>query len=94
MMGLRQIVLAHGYDHNWVSNRSDGLTLAARVYEPTSGRVMEVSTTQPGVQFYTVNFSMARTGKKGHVIQAPYGLCWREQNSRIRRILRISRARF
>ena len=66
-----QIVLAHGYDHNWVINRKgDGLTLAARVYEPTTGRVLEVSTTQPGVQFYTGNFlDGTLTGKGGRVYQ-------------------------
>ena len=53
----QQITLAHGYDHNWVLNRSgDGLTLAARAEEPISGRVLEVLTMQPGVQFYTGNF--------------------------------------
>jgi aldose 1-epimerase len=44
-----------GYDNNYVLNGWDGkkLVLAARVYEPTSGRVMEVLTTEPGMQFYT-----------------------------------------
>jgi len=52
-----QIVLGHGYDHNFVLNRTgDGLSLAARVTEATSGRVMEVLTTQPAIQFYTGNF--------------------------------------
>ena len=46
-----------GYDHCYVlSRKGDGLSLAARVTEPTSGRVMEVYTTQPAVQFYTGNF--------------------------------------
>jgi len=46
-----------GYDHNYVINRSgDGLQKAATVYHPASGRVMEVWTTQPGIQFYTGNF--------------------------------------
>ncbi len=56
-----------GYDHNYVLNKAAGspaggaegagaLTLAARVVEPGSGRVMEVRTTEPGVQFYTGNF--------------------------------------
>ena len=67
-----QLVLGHGYDHNFVINRKgDGLTLAARVYEPTSGRVLEVSTTQPGVQFYTGNFLDGTvTGKGGPRLQA------------------------
>jgi aldose 1-epimerase len=46
-----------GYDHNYVLRKPDGgLTLAARVAEPTSGRVMEVRTTEPGIQFYSGNF--------------------------------------
>ena len=77
-----QIVLAHGYDHNWVINRKgDGLTLAARVYEPTTGRVLEVTTTQPGVQFYTGNFLDGTvTGKAGHVYKRRYGLCLETQH--------------
>ena len=77
-----QIVLGHGYDHNWVINRKgDGLVLAARMYEPTSGRVLEVSTTQPGVQFYTGNFlDGSVTGKKGHVYKRRYGFCLETQH--------------
>lgn len=46
-----------GYDHNWVLNKSGNeLSKAATVYDPTSGRVMEVYTTEPGIQFYTGNF--------------------------------------
>jgi aldose 1-epimerase len=52
-----QLKLGKGYDHNWVLNRSgNGLSLAARVEEPTSGRVMEVHTTELAIQFYTGNF--------------------------------------
>jgi aldose 1-epimerase len=77
-----QLVLGHGYDHNWVLNRKgDGLSLAARVYEPTSGRVLEVSTTQPGVQFYTGNFLDGTiTGKQGHVYKHRYGFCLETQH--------------
>jgi len=51
-----QLKLGGGYDHNWVLNRTgNGMVLAARVEEPDSGRVLEVDTTQPGVQFYTAN---------------------------------------
>ena len=77
-----QLVLGHGYDHNFVINRkSDGLELAARVYEPTSGRVMEVSTTQPGVQLYTGNFLDGTvTGKQGHVYKRRYALCLETQH--------------
>src|SRR2546421_9509723 len=53
-----QIKLGGGYDHNFVLRRKAGeaISLAARVVEPKTGRVMEVWTTQPGVQFYTGNF--------------------------------------
>jgi len=52
-----QIKFGKGYDHNFVLNRAGhGLSLAARVTDPESGRVLEVLTTQPGIQFYTGNF--------------------------------------
>lgn len=53
-----QIVFGRGYDHNLVLNHEQegSLDLAARVYEPTLGRIMNVWTTEPGVQFYTGNF--------------------------------------
>jgi len=52
-----QIVKGRGYDHNWVLNKNQGeLTLAAELYEPESGRVMKVLTTEPGIQFYSGNF--------------------------------------
>jgi aldose 1-epimerase len=77
-----QLVLGHGYDHNFVINRQGGgLVLAARVYEPTTGRTLEVSTTQPGVQFYTGNFLDGTiTGKQGHVYKRRYGFCLETQH--------------
>jgi len=77
-----QLTLGHGYDHNWVLNRKgEGLTLAARVYESTSGRVLEVLTDQPGVQFYTGNFlDGSVTGKQGHVYKRRFGLCLETQH--------------
>jgi aldose 1-epimerase len=77
-----QLVLGKGYDHNFVINRkAQGLVLAARAYEPVSGRVMEISTDQPGVQFYTGNFLDGTvTGKQGHVYQQRYGLCFETQH--------------
>jgi aldose 1-epimerase len=77
-----QLVLGHGYDHNFVINHKDrGLDLAARVYEPTSGRVLEVSTTQPGIQFYTGNFLDGTViGKHSHVYKRRYGFCLETQH--------------
>lgn len=53
-----QLKNANGYDHNWVLNRKStcGIELAASVYEPNSGRYLEVFTDQPGLQFYGGNF--------------------------------------
>jgi aldose 1-epimerase len=77
-----QLVLGHGYDHNFVLNRKgSGMTVAARVYEPTTGRVLEVTTTQPAVQFYTGNFLDGTiTGKEGHVYKRRYGFCLETQH--------------
>lgn len=63
----QQLVYGKGYDHNFVLNGAPGeMKLVARVYEPTSGRVLEVFTTQPGVQFYSGNFlDGTLTGKGG-----------------------------
>ena len=53
-----QLVLAHGYDHNWVLNKTapPALDFAARAYSPATGRVLDVFTTEPGLQFYTGNY--------------------------------------
>jgi aldose 1-epimerase len=53
----QQMVYAHGYDHNFVLNRpaGDGLSFAARAYDPRSGRVLDCFTTEPAVQVYTAN---------------------------------------
>jgi aldose 1-epimerase len=79
-----QLVLAHGYDHNFVLNskpEQNGEVLAARVHEPTSGRTLEVWTTQPAVQFYTGNFlDGSVTGKQGHVYKRRYGFCLETQH--------------
>jgi len=77
-----QLVVGKGYDHNWVINRTgEGLVLAAKVHEPTSGRILEVFTTQPGVQFYSGNFLDGTiTGKHGHVYKQRYGLCLETQH--------------
>jgi aldose 1-epimerase len=77
-----QLKLAKGYDHNWVLNRTgEGLSLAARVEEPTSGRTLEVLTTQPGVQFYTGNFlDGSIKGKGGKVYGHRFGFCLETQH--------------
>ncbi len=64
-----QLKLGGGYDHNFVLHRSAGVgeSLAARVLEPASGRVLEVWTTEPGIQFYTGNFLDGKTPGKGGV---------------------------
>ncbi len=55
--GNEQLKIAGGYDHNWVLRGKNGeRKTAARVYDPVSGRVLTVTTTEPGVQFYTGNF--------------------------------------
>lgn len=59
-----------GYDHAWVVEKGDGLRLAARVKDPKTGRVMEVSTNQPGVQFYGGNFLDGTIKGKGGVAYA------------------------
>ena len=56
------------------------LALAARVSEPSSGRVMEVYTTQPGVQLYTGNFLDGVTGKEGKAYHRRYGFCLETQH--------------
>lgn len=65
---FEQLAYGHGYDHNWVLNRETAhdLELAASVYEATSGRYMEVWTTEPGIQFYGGNFfDGSMIGKQG-----------------------------
>jgi len=76
-----QLKFGLGYDHNWVLNRSGSLRLVARMYEPTTGRVLEVYTTEPGVQFYCGNFLDGTiTGKYGTVYHKRYGLCLETQH--------------
>jgi len=76
---INQLTQTRGYDHNYVINpppAGDGsLKLAARVYEPTSGRVMEVYTTEPGMQFYTANGLRDVKGKGGKIYQRHHGFC-------------------
>ncbi len=77
-----QIRFGGGYDHNWVVNGEAGdLRLAARVTEPTSGRVLEVYTTQPGVQFYSGNMMPKTiTGRGGMVYPWRGAVCLETQH--------------
>ena len=77
-----QLKLGKGYDHNFVLNKSGNtLGLAARVEEPSTGRVLEVHTTEPGVQFYTGNFLDGTiTGKGGKVYGRRSGFCLETQH--------------
>lgn len=77
-----QLVFGGGYDHNWVLNKPDGrYALAATVIEPTSGRILETYTTQPGIQFYTGNFlDGTLIGKGGRPIHKRTGFCLETQH--------------
>jgi aldose 1-epimerase len=78
-----QLKFGKGYDHNWVLNKKKAgeLSLAASVYEPTSGRVMEIWTVEPGVQFYAGNFLDGTiTGKGGKVYQHRAAFCLETQH--------------
>jgi aldose 1-epimerase len=81
-----QLKLANGYDHNWIVNRtgaaSGALALAARIAEPgVSGRVMEIYTDQPGIQFYTGNaLDGTEKGKGGKVYKQRAGFCFETQH--------------
>jgi aldose 1-epimerase len=77
-----QLTFAGGYDHNYVLNKRDSeLSLAARVSEPGTGRVMEVYTTEPGMQFYSGNFlDGSITGKGGQVYQRRSAFCLETQH--------------
>lgn len=71
-----------GYDHNFVLNKTgDGLSLAATLYDPASGRFMEMFTTEPGVQFYSGNFlNGSLTNKNGKSIPKHGGMCLEAQH--------------
>jgi aldose 1-epimerase len=76
-----QLRFGHGYDLNWVLDRkSDALLLAAQAYDPQSGRLMEVSTTEPGLQLYTGNHLDGMQGKDGKTYRARYALCLETQH--------------
>ena len=78
---IEQLTETRGYDHNYVLAGAYGsAVLAARVYEPASGRVMEVLTTEPGVQLYTANGMRNLQGKAGQVYGRHESFCLETQH--------------
>jgi aldose 1-epimerase len=76
-----QLIFGRGYDHNWVLNRAgSGLESAAKVTDPKSGRVLEVLTTEPGLQFYTGNFLDGALQGKGRVYTRRSAFCMETQH--------------
>ena len=80
-----QIRYGGGYDHNFVLNRggvaADSLVHAAHVAEPSTGRTLDIFTTEPGIQFYSGNFlDGSITGKAGHIYKYRYGLALETQH--------------
>jgi aldose 1-epimerase len=82
--GFPQLVIGRGYDHNWVLDRGSNTSsnfVAAKVTEPTSGRVLTIRTDQPGIQFYSGNFlDGTLTGKAGAVYKHRTGFCLETQH--------------
>lgn len=80
----QQLEFGLGFDHNWVldkAGKEGQLTLAARVHEPSSGRVLEIHTSEPGIQFYCGNFLDGRlTGKSGKAYVHRGGFCLETQH--------------
>jgi aldose 1-epimerase len=81
-IGSRIKEIDGGYDHNYILNKSGNeLSLAARVYEPISGRIMEVFTTEPAMQFYSGNFlDGSLKGKSGNYYKKHQGFCLEAQH--------------
>jgi aldose 1-epimerase len=78
-----QLKFARGYDHNWVLKRTEerGLSFAASLYEPESGRRMDIFTTEPGIQFYSGNFlDGSARGMAGAAYGRHAGLCLETQH--------------
>jgi len=78
-----QLNFGRGYDHNWVLNRTGPgpLDFAAQAYDPISGRMLEVLTTEPGIQFYSGNFLNATIqGKRGKTYGYRCGFCLETQH--------------
>ena len=80
-IGERIAQVPGGYDHNWVLNTATGEHAAATVYDPATGRTLEVTTDQPGIQFYTGNFlDGTLKGKGGTVYGKHAGFCLETQH--------------
>lgn len=72
----QQLEFGRGYDHCWALSSKNSVKHAATVYEPVSGRVVDVYTTEPGIQLYCGNFlDGSITGKQGVVYKHRYGFC-------------------
>jgi aldose 1-epimerase len=81
--GFQQLVFGRGYDHNWVLDRpaDQSLAVAARLRDPSSGRQLTISTTEPGIQFYAGNFLDGTLyGKSGHQYRQGDGLALETQH--------------
>ena len=86
--GESQLLIAQGYDHNWILNSADqettgpdGLNLAARAWDPRSGRALAVWTDEPGVQFYSGNFLTGTlTGISGDTYRQGAGYTFETQH--------------
>ena len=77
-----QLMVARGYDHNWVLRAPvrEALRLAARAFEPRSGRVLDVLTDAPGLQFYTGNsLDGSLAGPSGRIYRQSDGFCFETQ---------------
>ncbi len=80
-IGARIGMVPGGYDHNYVLNNNGQFGKVAELYDPKSGRVIEVFTTEPGMQFYSGNFlDGSIVGEYGLVYQKHYGLCMETQH--------------
>jgi aldose 1-epimerase len=79
---FQQLEYGTGYDHNYVLNKKeqDSLTFAAKCVEPISGRVLEVYTTEPGVQVYTANWHTGFEGWHGATFPARSAICFEAQH--------------
>jgi aldose 1-epimerase len=76
-----QLRIGQGYDHNWVLHPANGVRVAARLLDPSSGRMLTVSTTQPGIQFYSGNFLDGTLyGTSGHAYRQSDGLALETQH--------------